>query len=175
MLDPIKVSVVTPGMGRDGKLKASGIPAALLSAYLDAQGIVVEKTTDFTSLFLFSMGITRGKWGTLINALLGFHRDVLANAPLERVLPALVGAHPDHYGTLGLRDLAEAMFAALSKHKTTELMSAAFGVLPVPALSPVEAYERLVNNRDRGAAARPHGGPHRRHRRGALPAGHPAC
>ena len=145
MLDPIKVSVVTPGMGRDGKLQAKGIPASLLAAYLDAQRIVVEKTTDFTSLFLFSMGITRGKWGTLINALLGFHRDVLDNAPLSRAIPALVAAHPERYAKLGLADLAEAMFAAAKKHRTTEFMSAGFSTLPVPDLSPVEAYERLVN------------------------------
>jgi arginine decarboxylase len=146
MLDPIKVSVVTPGMARNGKLATTGIPATLLAAYLDAQGIVVEKTTDFTCLFLFSMGVTRGKWGTLVNALLGFHRDLLANAPLERVIPALVSAHPIRYGPLGLRDLAEALFAAVKKHRTTELMSAAFGVLPAPVLSPVGAYERLVND-----------------------------
>jgi lysine decarboxylase/arginine decarboxylase len=147
MLDPIKVSVVTPGMGRDGKLKATGIPAYLLAAYLDAQGIVVEKTTDFTSLFLFSMGVTRGKWGTLINALLGFHGDILCNTPLEQSIPALAAAHPQRYGALGLGDLAEMMFAAVKKHKTTEFMSAAFGILPVPVLSPVGAYECLVNNR----------------------------
>ncbi len=145
MLDPIKVSVVTPGMARDGKLKAAGVPAPLLTAYLDAQGIVVEKTTDFTCLFLFSMGVTRGKWGTLVNALLGFRRDVLANTPLERCIPALVAAHPASYGALGLGDLAASMFAAMKKHRTTELMSAAFGVLPVPVLSPAGAYERLVN------------------------------
>ena len=147
MLDPIKVSVVTPGMGRDGHLKATGIPAPLLTAYLDAQGIVVEKTTDFTCLFLFSMGITRGKWGTLVNALLGFRRDVLANTPLERCIPALVAAHPASYGELGLADLAASMFSAMKKHRTTALMSSAFGVLPVPMLSPVGAYERLVNGR----------------------------
>ncbi|MEP7298244.1 MAG: Orn/Lys/Arg decarboxylase N-terminal domain-containing protein [Burkholderiales bacterium] len=147
MLDPIKVSVVTPGMSRSGKLRSRGIPAPLLTAYLDAQGIIVEKTTDFTCLFLFSMGITRGKWGTLVNALLGFHRDVAANTPLARAIPALAAAHPERYGAIGLRDLAEAMFAASAKHKTTEFMSAGFGVLPVPVLSPVEAYERLVNNR----------------------------
>ncbi len=147
MLDPIKVSVVTPGMGRDGKLKATGIPAYLLAAYLDSQGIVVEKTTDFTSLFLFSMGVTRGKWGTLINALLGFHRDILANTPLERSIPALVAAHPQRYGKLGLGDLAGMMFGAVKTHKTTEFLSAAYGALPLPVLSPVGAYERLVNNR----------------------------
>jgi arginine decarboxylase len=145
MLDPIKVSVVTPGMGRDGRLKATGIPAPLLAAYLDAQGIVVEKTTDFTCLFLFSMGITRGKWGTLVNALLGFHRDVLANTPLKRCIPALVAAHPASYGALGLGDLAASMFSATKKYRTTELMSAAFGILPTPTFSPVGAYERLVN------------------------------
>ena len=146
MLDPIKVSVITPGMARSGKLAASGIPATLLAAYLDAQGIVVEKTTDFTSLFLFSMGVTRGKWGTLVNALLGFHRDILANTRLERAIPALVAAHPERYGALGLADLAVEMFSAIKRHRTTEFMSAAFGVLPAPVLSPVEAYERLVND-----------------------------
>ena len=147
MLDPIKVSVVTPGMNRDGRLKANGIPAPLLAAYLDAQGIVVEKTTDFTCLFLFSMGVTRGKWGTLVNALLGLRRDIQANVPLARAIPALAAAHPDQYGKVGLRDLAATMFAAVKKHRTTEFMSAAFGVLPVPALSPVQAYERLVEGR----------------------------
>jgi arginine decarboxylase len=146
MLDPIKVSVVTPGMGRDGRLAATGIPAGLLSAYLGAQGIVVEKTTDFTALFLFSMGITRGKWGTLVNALLGFHRDMRANTPLSRAIPALAAAHPGSYGNIGLADLAELMFAAIGKYQTTQLLSAGFGILPTPVLSPVEAYERLVKN-----------------------------
>jgi arginine decarboxylase len=144
MLDPIKVSVIAPGMGRDGKLAATGIPAALLSAYLSAQGIVAEKTTDFSCLFLFSLGITRGKWGTLINALLAFHRDILANTPLAQVIPDLVAAHPRDYAKTGLADLATAMFAAMKNFRTTELLSTGFGVLPTPMLSPVEAYERLV-------------------------------
>ena len=52
---------------------------------------MVEKTTDFTMLVLFSMGITKGKWGTLLNALLDFQRDYDSNAPLEQV-PAGAGA-----------------------------------------------------------------------------------
>ena len=172
MLDPIKVSVVTPGMGRDGKLKATGIPAYLLAAYLDSQGIVVEKTTDFTSLFLFSMGVTRGKWGTLINALLGFHRDILANTPLERSIPALVAAHPQRYGKLGLGDLAGMMFGAVKTHKTTEFLSAAYGALPLPVLSPVGAL-RTPREQPRGIAdTRSDGRAHRRHRRSSLSAWH---
>jgi lysine decarboxylase/arginine decarboxylase len=77
--------------------------------------------------------------------LLGFHRDILANTPLAQAIPALAAAHPEHYGKTGLADLATAMFAAMKKFKTTELLSAGFGVLPTPVFSPVEAYERLVN------------------------------
>jgi len=87
MLDPIKVSILTPGLSESGALEAKGIPATLVTAYLDRQGIVVEKTTDFTILFLFSMGITKGKWGTLVNALLDFKRDYDANARWSRCCP----------------------------------------------------------------------------------------
>jgi arginine/lysine/ornithine decarboxylase len=55
-----------------------------VTAYLHRRGVEVEKTTDFTILFLFSIGITKGKWGTLLNALLDFKRDYDRNAPLAR-------------------------------------------------------------------------------------------
>ena len=96
MLDPIKVSIVTPGVADKGGLDKWGIPATLVTAYLHRRGVEVEKTTDFTILFLFSIGITKGKWGTLLNALLDFKRDYDANAPLADVLPELVaGRHRD--------------------------------------------------------------------------------
>jgi len=144
MLDPIKVSIVTPGMSAQGERGDWGIPAAIVSAYLDTQGIVVEKTTDFTILFLFSFGITNGKWGTLVNALLNFKADYDANRPLRDTLPDLVQAHPARYGAMGLKDLAAEMFAAMGELKTTETMAQGFSTLPAPVLSPVEAYEQLV-------------------------------
>jgi arginine decarboxylase len=144
MLDPIKVSVVTPGVAPDGSLAARGIPASLVTAYLDAQGVVVEKTTDFTILFLFSLGITKGKWGTLVNALLDFKRDYDADAPLARVLPALVAAYPARFASMGLRTLSDEMFTAMKELRTTEMLEKGFSVLPRPDLSPVQAYETLV-------------------------------
>ncbi|MEG3135874.1 Orn/Lys/Arg decarboxylase N-terminal domain-containing protein [Rouxiella sp. T17] len=146
MLDPIKVSVLTPGMGEDGELLEFGIPACVLSAYLGRQGIVVEKTTDFTILFLFSIGITKGKWGTLVNALLDFKRDFDANLELEMCLPDLVAANAQRYGDLGLKDLTEQIFDAMKINKTTSIMAKAFGMLPEAIFSPVEAYEKLVRN-----------------------------
>lgn len=145
MLDPIKVSVLTPGATASGGIGKDGIPASIVTAYLAQEGIVVEKTTDFTILFLFSIGITKGKWGTLMNALLDFKRDYDANAPLEQVLPSLIAAYPA-YRNLGLRDLAASMFASMKKLRTTEYLARGFAVLPKPDLSPVEAYEELVKN-----------------------------
>ncbi|HJS47841.1 MAG TPA: Orn/Lys/Arg decarboxylase N-terminal domain-containing protein, partial [Gemmatimonadales bacterium] len=50
MLDPIKVSIVTPGVAVKGGLDRRGIPATLLTAWLHRRGVEVEKTTDFTIL-----------------------------------------------------------------------------------------------------------------------------
>lgn len=146
MLDPIKVSVVTPGVNADGSLADWGIPASVLTSYLDNKGIIVEKTTDFTILFLFSMGVTKGKWGTLLNALFEFKRDYDRNTPLERVIPGLAAEHPERYAGMGLKDLAGEMFKAMSELGTTRALSEAFSVLPHPDMAPVDAYERLVKD-----------------------------
>ena len=146
MLDPIKVSVITPGVNADGSLADWGIPASVLTSYLDNKGIIVEKTTDFTILFLFSMGVTKGKWGTLLNALFEFKRDYDRNTPLERVIPGLAAEHPERYAGMGLKDLAGEMFKAMSELGTTRALSEAFSVLPHPDMAPVDAYERLVKD-----------------------------
>ena len=83
MLDPIKVSILSPGMGEDGKLEKSGVPAALVNAWFNRFGIVPTRVTDFQVMFLFSIGITRGKWGTLLTNLLAFKRDYDANRPVR--------------------------------------------------------------------------------------------
>jgi arginine/lysine/ornithine decarboxylase len=144
MLDPIKVSILTPGVADAGGLDQRGIPASLVTAYLHYRGVEVEKTTDFTILFLFSIGITKGKWGTLLNALLDFKRDYDNNAPLAQVLPHLTSDHAAVYGALGLRDLADQMFAQLRDSQQTHWLAKAFSTLPAPLLTPNAAYQHLV-------------------------------
>lgn len=50
-----------PGMSPDGSLHERGVPAPLVTAYLEQRGIVVARTTDFIILFLFSIGITKAR------------------------------------------------------------------------------------------------------------------
>jgi len=146
MLDPIKVSITTPGVMPDGSLADFGIPATLLTAYLDSKGIVVEKTTDFTCLFLFSFGVTKGKWGTLLNALFEFKKAYDYNVSLKLALPKIFEADPKRYGKMGLKDLSDEMFSKMKELNTTRALADAFSELPKPDMTPVEAYERLVKN-----------------------------
>ena len=146
MLDPIKVSIITPGVADKGGLDKRGIPATLVTAYLHRRGVEVEKTTDFTILVLFSIGITKGKWGTLLNALLDFKRDYDNNTSLAEVLPELPANNPEVYGGLGLRDLADRMFATLKETRQTHWLAEAFSTLPDAVMTPSAAYQHLVRD-----------------------------
>jgi arginine decarboxylase len=146
MLDPIKVSILTPGVTDAGGLDKTGIPARLVTSYLHYRGVEVEKTTDFTVLVLFSIGITKGKWGTLLNALLDFKRDYDSNTALSQVLPDLPRDHPARYGSMGLRDLADDMFAQMRDSRRTHWLAEAFSTLPTPVMTPNAAYQYLVRD-----------------------------
>ena len=143
LLDPIKAGIVCPGMGDDGKLERRGVPAAVVSAYLGEKGIVPSRTTDFMILPLFSIGITKGKWATLINVLLDFKSAYDRNAPLAQELPGLVSLAPERYVGLGLRDLGDEIFAHMKKSRMDHWQAQAFGHLPKPVLPPRRAFHQL--------------------------------
>ncbi len=144
MLDPIKVTILTPGVGRDGKLEKWGIPAKIVTRFLGTRGIVVEKTEPYSILTLFSVGITKGKWGSLVAGLMAFKEAFDANERLESILPELATSYPNRYGKLGLRDLADEMHAAYRELKILPNLDKAFSDLPEPVLSPRETFARLV-------------------------------
>ena len=144
MLDPIKVSILGPGMDETGKMQNHGVPAALVSNYIYYEGIVPTRTTDFQLMFLFSMGITKGKWGTLLNALLNFKNLYDTNTPIKQALPELAEAYPDVYGNMGLRDLGDKMFDYLRRKNPGSRLNKAFSKLPEPVYTPREAFNKIV-------------------------------
>ncbi|MEK1903293.1 MAG: Orn/Lys/Arg decarboxylase N-terminal domain-containing protein, partial [Rhizobium sp.] len=72
MVDPIKVTILSPGLSASGVMDEHGIPAAVITKFLSSRRIEIEKTGLYSFLVLFSMGITRGKWSTLVTELLNF-------------------------------------------------------------------------------------------------------
>ena len=147
MLDPIKVTLLTPGLGKGGKLAKSGIPAAVVSKYLWERGLVVEKTGLYSFLILFSLGITRGKWSSMVDALVDFKTDYDRNAPLKDTLPSIAKAGGHAYAGWGLRDLCDALHACYRDNDTAVAMNAMYTELPEPAMKPADAYDHLVHGR----------------------------
>ena len=144
MLDPLKVTIATPGIGHDGTLAEQGIPAAIVTDFLMSRGIVVEKTGHYSWLLLFSIGITKGKSGTLLAELLHFKRLFDANAPLPDVLPTLAAGHPGRYKDMGVADLAGEMHQYIRKYMLVDTMLKCYDELPEQAMTPADAYAELV-------------------------------
>ncbi|GGU47239.1 Orn/Lys/Arg decarboxylase N-terminal domain-containing protein [Streptomyces lavendofoliae] len=144
MLDPIKVTLTCPGVTATGETSAWGIPARVLTAYLATRGIVVEKTDSYTTLVLFSMGITKGKWGTLMDALMDFKALYDTDTPLDRVLPDLVEQYPRRYAGTTLRQLCQDMHEHLTGAQLITALDTAFQQLPEPVAPPQRCYQQLI-------------------------------
>ena len=143
-LDPIKVTILTPGMGADGHLEESGIPASIVSAYLDRYGIVVEKTGPYNMLFLFSLGIDEPKAMALLHALAAFKRDYDANLTVEVMLPDVYAKDPTFYKGMKIKDLASGIHALMVKHDLPTMMYHAFDVLPEAPVTPHQAFQKVL-------------------------------
>lgn len=144
LLDPIKVTLVMPGLNAAGKLEEQGIPAAVVSKFLWERGLVVEKTGLYSFLVLFSMGITKGKWSTLLTELLEFKRSYDANLPLIDVLPSIAHAGAGRYHGMGLRDLCDALHGCYRDNAMAKALRSMYTALPEIAIKPADAYDRLV-------------------------------
>jgi len=146
-VDPIKVTILTPGLSSDGTMQDLGIPAGIVTKFLSSRRIEIEKTGLYSFLVLFSMGITKGKWSTLVTELLNFKDLYDANAPLSRALPALAEAHPEAYSKMGLKDLCTQIHQAYRQDNLPRAQREIYTTLPEIAMRPVDAYERLVRGR----------------------------
>ncbi|MFQ6180584.1 Orn/Lys/Arg decarboxylase N-terminal domain-containing protein [Sinorhizobium meliloti] len=147
MVDPIKVTILSPGLSAAGTMDEHGVPAAVVTKFLSSRRIEIEKTGLYSFLVLFSMGITRGKWSTLVTELMNFKDLYDANAPLTRALPSLALAHPEAYGSIGLRDLCLQIHEVYRQDDVPKAQRDMYTVLPEMALRPADAYDRLVKGR----------------------------
>jgi arginine decarboxylase len=145
LVDPIKVTILSPGLASDGTMHEHGIPAAVVVKFLSSRRIEIEKTGLYSFLVLFSMGVTKGKWSTLVTELLNFKDLYDANAPLTRVLPALAEAHPEAYGSMGLKDLCEQVHQVYREDNLPKAQKDMYTTLPEMALRPADAYDRFVH------------------------------
>ncbi len=146
MLDPTKVTILMPGINAQGKLAEWGIPAAILTEFLDARLVEIARTGDYTALILFSVGTSKGKWGSLLETLFEFKRLYDNEGTLYEALPDLVAEHPHRYRDMTLKELSDEMHAAMKELQLTDLLHQACDVDPDPVLTPAETYQKLIRN-----------------------------
>ncbi len=146
MLDPIKATIITPGLNIDGKFAEWGIPAQLVTKYLSEHGVIVEKTGLYSFFVMFTIGITKGRWNTLVTELQQFKADYDSNQPLWRVMPEFVQAHPQ-YERVGLRDLAQQIHEDYRRNDVARVTTVMYLSDMIPAMKPSDAYERLAHRR----------------------------
>jgi arginine decarboxylase len=144
LLDPIKSTIITPGLDVSGKFAKTGIPASIVTKYLAEHGIVVEKTGLYSFFIMFTIGITKGRWNTLLTALQQFKDDYDRNAPMWRVLPEFCAAHP-RYERTGLRDLCQSIHEAYAKGGSARLTTEMYLSDLQPAMKPSDAFARIAH------------------------------
>ncbi|CAQ83413.1 MULTISPECIES: Orn/Lys/Arg family decarboxylase [Photorhabdus] len=140
LLDPMKIGILCPGMSDNDELMENGIPAEILSAYLSQHDIVPARTTDFIVLCQFTIGVTKGKWGTLLNVLLSFKKHYDANTPLKQCLPKLTKQYPQNYKDIGLKDISDEIFRYMKEYEMDIEQTRSFGQLPNIVKLPRQAF-----------------------------------
>lgn len=144
MLDPIKATVITPGLDVSGKFAKTGIPASILTKFLAEHGVIVEKTGLYSFFIMFTIGITKGRWNTLVTALQQFKDDYDKNQPLWRILPEFCAAYP-RYERTGLKDLCQQIHDMYKASDVARLTTEMYLSDMQPAMKPSEAYAMLAH------------------------------
>ena len=145
MLDPIKATIITPGLAVNGDFALTGIPAAIVTRYLSEHGVIVEKTGLYSFFIMFTIGITKGRWNTLVTALQQFKDDYDRNVPLWRALPSFIGKFPC-YERIGLKDLCESIHGMYKENDVARLTTEMYVSHMEPAMKPADAYAMMVHH-----------------------------
>ncbi len=144
MLDPIKATIVTPGLDLNGKFDKTGIPASIVTKFLAEHGVIVEKTGLYSFFIMFTIGITKGRWNSLLTALQQFKDDYDRNQPLWRILPEFCQKHRA-YERMGLRDLCQHIHTLYAKYDIARLTTEMYLSDLTPAMKPSDAYAQIAH------------------------------
>ncbi|MCO5410571.1 MULTISPECIES: arginine/lysine/ornithine decarboxylase [Ralstonia] len=144
LLDPIKATIITPGLDVDGKFSDSGIPAAIVTRYLAEHGIIVEKTGLYSFFIMFTIGITKGRWNSMVTELQQFKDDYDNNQPLWRVLPEFVRQYPQ-YERIGLRELCDSIHSVYQANDVARVTTEMYLSNMEPAMKPSDAWAKMAH------------------------------
>ena len=144
LLDPIKATILTPGLNMEGDFSDSGMPAVVVTKYLAEHGIVIEKTGLYSFFIMFTIGITKGRWNSMVTELQQFKDDYDNNAPLWKVLPKFIQSNPS-YERVGLRDLCDQIHQVYKENNVAKLTTEMYLSDLIPAMKPADAFAKMAH------------------------------
>jgi lysine decarboxylase/arginine decarboxylase len=114
-----------------------------VTKFLAEHGVVVEKTGLYSFFIMFTIGITKGRWNSMLTALQQFKDDYDKNQPMWRILPEFCKKHP-RYEKMGLADLCQFLHALYAKHDIARLTTDMYLSDLTPAMKPSDAYAHIA-------------------------------
>jgi len=112
MLDPIKASIVTPGLDM--------------------------------FFIMFTIGITKGRWNTLVTELQQFKDHFDKNQPLWKVLPEFVAKHP-RYERVGLQEISAQIHSFYKSRDVARMTTEMYLSNMEPAMIPADAWSKMAH------------------------------
>ncbi|MDR0646274.1 MAG: lysine decarboxylase [Elusimicrobiota bacterium] len=143
ILDPLKVTLLTPGVNPDASMTDFGIPACIVKKYLQARGVIPEKIGFYNLLFLFAPGVSTERTAELLRVLHDFKLEYNDNAPVAKWFSSIAAAYPKRYENMGLADLCKDMHAFLKSNDIMKKCASLYSELPEQAVAPHKAYYGL--------------------------------
>jgi lysine decarboxylase/arginine decarboxylase len=144
MLDPLKITFTCPGLNIDGSFDEEGIPAVIVTRFLQKRGIVVEKSDYYSWLMLNMIGSSENKHEALISALKEFKQAYDNNLTLAEVFPTEDDPYALLFKNVRLKDHCNEMHQAIRNLGLVEKMQMAYNQLPKQILSPSEAHKHVA-------------------------------
>jgi arginine decarboxylase len=105
---------------------------------------VVEKCGLYSFFIMFTIGITKGRWNSMVTELQQFKDDYDKNHPLWRVLPEFIAKNP-RYEKIGLRDLCDQIHGIYKANDVAKLTTEMYLSDMVPAMKPSDAFAKMAH------------------------------
>ena len=108
--------------------------------------MAVEKTGLYSFFIMFTIGITKGRWNTMVTELQQFKDDYDKNHPLWRILPEFIAKNPQ-YEKIGLRDLCDQIHGLYKANDVARLTTEMYLSDMVPAMKPSDAFAKMAHGK----------------------------
>ncbi|HWI83197.1 MAG TPA: lysine decarboxylase, partial [Ramlibacter sp.] len=100
----------------------------------------------YSFFILFTIGITKGRWNTLLSALQQFKDDYAKNQPMWRILPEFCQQFP-RYERMGLADLCQHVHELYARYDIARLTTDMYLSELTPAMKPSDAFAYIAHRK----------------------------